>query len=195
VGSERRQLSVHAPVEYVGVPQDAMLVGDTAQRVELQLDVTRWAAPRANAMRVRVNVAALGEGEALVPISPGDVEAPPGVRVTRLTPPWVRVTISRAVERVLPVEPQVRGMPAPGFAVAGVRADPSSVALKGPRTTIEKRDRVTTAPVDVTGSRASVTQSVGLLVPEFVAPTRAHTVQVTVEIQPEGRMSERGGKQ
>jgi YbbR domain-containing protein len=118
------------------------------------------------------------------------------VRVTVVTPPWVRVSLSAALERSLPVLPGVRGRPAPGFAVAGVTSDPSTVALKGPRTTIEKLDRVETAPVDVSGSRASVTQSVGLLMPPFVVSSvRGHSVQVTVEIQPEERMQGRGRRQ
>jgi YbbR domain-containing protein len=195
VGSERRQVSAAAPVEYVGVPADAVLVGDLSQRVELQLEATRWAARRVTpeSLRVRVNVATAGEGESLIPVSPSDVEAPPGVRITRITPPWVRVSLIGAIERTLPVAAQVRGHPAAGFAVRRVTVAPSTVVLKGPRTTIERRDRVETAPVDVTGSRASVTQSVRLLVPELVAPTRGDTVEVTVEIQPEDRMQRRGG--
>jgi YbbR domain-containing protein len=189
VGSERRQMAASAPVEYVGVRPDVVLVGDPASRIDLQLEATRWAARRVttDALRVRINVAALHEGETLVPIAPADVEAPSGVRVARITPPWVRVTLARALERSLTVSPQVRGRPAPGFVVARVTADPSSVAVRGPRTTIEKRERVETAPVDVAGSRASVSHAVGLLLPDFVSPTRGHTVQVTVEIQPEGR--------
>jgi YbbR domain-containing protein len=193
VGSERRQVSTTAPVEYVGVPADVVLV-DLPPRVDLQLEATRWAARRvtAESVRVRIDVAALREGETLVPISPAEVETPPGVRVSRITPPWVRVTLAGAIERALPVEPRIRGTPAPGHVVARVTVEPSSVVVKGPRTTIEKRERVETAPVDVTGSRGSVTRSVALLLPEFVATTRAHTVQVTVEIQPEGRMQRRG---
>lgn len=189
VGSERRQMTASAPVEYVGMRSDVVLVGDPLSRVDLQLETTRWAARRVTVepLRVRVSVAALAEGESLVPIAPTDVDAPLGVRVTRITPPWVRVTLARALERSLPVAPQVRGRPAPGFVVARVTAEPSTVVVRGPRTTIETRERVDTAPVDVAGSRESVTHAVGLLLPEFVASTRNHTVQVTVEIKPGGR--------
>jgi hypothetical protein len=47
---------------------------------------------------------------------------------------------------------------------------------------------VDTAPVDVTGSRQSITQNVGLLLPDSVYATTQRTVQVTVEIRPEDSM-------
>jgi YbbR domain-containing protein len=195
VGSERRQVSTTADIEYVGLRPDVVLLGDLPDRLDLQLETTRWAGRRVTRepLRVRVDVATLQEGETMVPISPADVEAPPGIRVTRIAPPWVRVTLARALERPLPVVPTVRGAPARGHVVQRVTVDPPTVTVRGPRTTIERRDRVETAPVDVSGSRRNVTQTVALLLPEFVTPTtRAHTVQVTVEIQPEARMQSRG---
>ena len=196
VGSERRQMATTAPVEYVGLAGDVVLVGEPRERVDVQLEVTRWAAPRVTpgALRVVVNLASLPEGETVVPLSVADVEVPQGVRVTRIMPPWLRVTLSRAVEQTLPVVPRIRGVPAAGYVVRRVGVEPSVVQVKGPRTTIERRERVETVPVDVSGSRASVTQTVGLLLPEFVVATRSQTVQVTVDIQPEERMQSRGGQ-
>ena len=54
-------------------------------------------------------------------------------------------------------------------------------------------ESVETAPVDVAGSRATVTQTVGLVLPDNVYPIRAGRVQVTVEIRPETAV-QRGGK-
>ncbi len=39
--------------------------------------------------------------------------------------------------------------------------------------------------MDIAGSRATVTQTVGLVLPEMVYPVRGGTVQVTVDIRPE----------
>jgi len=69
-----------------------------------------------------------------------------------------------------------------------VAVEPQIVEVKGPRTTIEERTTVETVPVDVTGIRHSITQSVGLLLPDSVYPTTQRTVQVTVEIRPEDSM-------
>lgn len=185
--ADRVHLAVSAPIEYVGVPADVLLIPDERDRVDLQLQAARFAANRvgADSVRVRVNVAPLAEGENRVLLSAGDVQAPPGVRVVRINPASLRVVVLPAAEATLPVTPQLRGQPAPGYAVARVVAEPSSVAVRGPRSTIGTRDTIETAPVDITGSRATVTQTVGLVLPEMVYPVRGGTVQVTVDIRPE----------
>ena len=55
---ERSQLALAAPVEYVGLPDDAVLLPDPRDRVELQVEVGRWAVSRltSEALRVRAEV-------------------------------------------------------------------------------------------------------------------------------------------
>ncbi len=193
---ERTQLAVAAPVEYVGLPADAVLVPDARDRIELQLQVSRWAARRVSpeAVRVRINVAQLPAGESQIAVTPSHVVIPPGVRVTGIHPRMLRVAVLPAAEKTLAVAPRLRGQPADGYAVGRVLVQPVSVQVKGPRSTIEARDTVETAPIDLTGSQATVTQTVGLVLPEYVYPTSGGTVQVTVEIRPEGVMSRRGAQ-
>jgi YbbR domain-containing protein len=90
------------------------------------------------------------------------------------------------------VVPQVHGTPASGYAVQRVLVEPSNVEIKGPRSTIETRGEVSTFPVDVSGSRGTVTQSVGLLLPASTYLTRERTVRVTVEIAEDGMAEPQG---
>ena len=83
------------------------------------------------------------------------------------------------------VVPQVHGTPASGYAVQRVLVEPPNVRIKGPRSTIETGE-VSTFPVDVSGSRRTVSQSVGLLLPASTYLTRERTVRVTVEIAEDG---------
>jgi YbbR domain-containing protein len=100
-----------------------------------------------------------------------------------VTPARLRVHLARLSEATLRIVPVVRGIPAPGHRVAGVRVDPIAVQVKGPRSTIETRDSVQTVPVDVAGRRSSVTRSVGLALPDAVSPVNDGKVQVTVDIR------------
>lgn len=52
----------------------------------------------------------------------------------------------------------------------------------GPRSTIETGGEISTFPVDVSGSRRTIIQNVGLLLPASTYLTRERTVRVTVEI-------------
>jgi YbbR domain-containing protein len=142
-------------------------------------------------VRVRIDVAGLHEGDNLVQLWPDSVQAPPGVRVTRVAPAWTTVRVVQAATRKVRVVPQVYGRPAAAHVLGQVVVTPATVEIRGPRTTIESRVAVDTLPVDVSGYRDAVTRTVGLALPESVYPVDRRTVEVTVEIRPEETMQER----
>jgi YbbR domain-containing protein len=192
VSADRSQIGLAAPVEYVGLEGSRVVLGTPRETVDVQLEAARWAAARITpaSVRVRVDVSKLGEGDHVVRLSTEQVEAPSGVQVLRVWPAVVRLTVAGAAVKSVRVVPQIRGTPAAEYALGRVAVEPQIVQVKGPRTTIEERTTVETAPIDVSGIRQSVTRSVGLLLPDSVATTQ-RTVQVTVEIRPEDSMRER----
>jgi len=187
VSGDRSHVSFAAPVEYVGLRDGMVIVGSPPYPVDLQVDAPRWAAGQLNSahVRVRVNLAGLGEGDHAVPLGAQHVQAPAGVRVTRITPSWLRLTLAQATTRTMRVVPQIRGAPAPRHALHGVRVEPPNVEVRGPRSAIEARETVETVPVDISGSRGALSQGVGLMLPDGVYPTSQRTVQISVDIRPE----------
>jgi hypothetical protein len=183
--SDRTLVSVAVPIEYVGLARDLVLTEAPRETADVEVAVARWALSRfrPDALRVQVDLGGVREGDGLLALSAGEVRAPVGVRVRRVTPARLRVHLARLSEATLRIVPVVRGIPAPGHRVAGVRVDPIAVQVKGPRSTIETRDSVQTVPVDVAGRRSSVTRSVGLALPDAVSPVNDGKVQVTVDIR------------
>jgi YbbR domain-containing protein len=195
VGGEQVRMALGAPVEYTGLRENLTLL-DARDSVDVEVEAPRWAANRIapGALRVRIDLATAGEGESLVAMSPTLVQAPPGVTVTRITPSWVRVAAVAAITRAVQVVPQIRGTPAPRYAMRRVLVQPTTVEIRGPRSTIEKRGVVETLPVEISGSRETIKQTVGLVAPEAVSLVRERAVQVTVEIAPEDAMPSDEGK-
>ena len=193
VSADRSQIGFAAPVEYVGLEGSRVVIGTPREAVDVQLEAARWAAARLTpaSVRVRVDVSKLGEGDHVVQLSTEQVDVPSGVQVLRVWPGFVRLTLARAAVKAVRVVPQIRGTPAAEHALGEVAVEPQIVEVKGPRTTIEGRTTVETAPVDVSGIRQSITRSVGLLLPDSVYTTTQRTVQVTVEIRPEDSMRAR----
>ena len=188
IGSaERTEIALALPVEYVGLEGPLTLDGPRREMVDVQVQSTRWAAARVSpaSVHVRVDISGLREGDNVVHLAPESVQAPSGVRVTRVSPTWATVRTVRAATRTVRVVPQVQGSPAPAHVLGPVVVEPATVEIKGPRTTIEGRSAVETLPVDVSGRRAPVTQSVGLALPDSVYPVDRRTVSVTVEIRPQ----------
>jgi YbbR domain-containing protein len=185
VSANRSRLGFAAPVEYVGLEPGMVLIGAPRETVDVQVEAARWAAARLapTDLRVRVNLSRAREGDNTLPLSADDVQAPAGVNVVRVAPTSVRVSVAAAATRALRVVPQLRGSPPADVRLGRVVVEPATVQVKGPRTTIEERATVETAPVDVTDLRQSVTRTVGLQLPDSVYPTSQRTVQVTVEIR------------
>ena len=185
VSANRSRFGFAAPVEYVGLEAGMVLIGAPRETVDVQVEAARWAAARLapTDVRVRVNLSRAREGDNTLPLSADDVQAPAGVNVVRIAPTSVRVSVAIAATRALRVVPQLRGSPPPDVRLGRVVVEPATVQVKGPRTTIEERATVETAPVDVTDLRQSVTRTVGLQLPDSVYPTTQRTVQVTVEIR------------
>jgi YbbR domain-containing protein len=187
VSADRSHIGFAAPVEYVALDPRMVMTGVPRETVDVQVEAARWAAARLTPadVRVRVDLSRAREGDNALQLSADDVQAPAGVNVVRVSPNWVRVSLAAAATRDVRVVPTLRGAPPADVSLGRVVADPATVQLKGPRTTIEERTTVETAPVDVTGLRQSITRTVGLLLPDSVYPTSQRTVQVTVEIRPE----------
>jgi YbbR domain-containing protein len=191
--TERARVVLSVPVEYVGLGKDRLLVGDRPDTVDVEVEAVRWVAARVSsgAVRARVNVAGLPDGESVVSVSPGDIDVPPGASITRISPGRVRVTLAGTARQTVRVTPDIRGRPAPGFVVGRVVVDPPAVQIEGPRATIEGRDAVTTAAVDVTDARQSITEQVALSLPVSVSSAGERAVRVTVEIRAEDTMQHR----
>ena len=193
--SEQSQLALAAPVEYVGLSPELVVVEGQRETLDVEVRAVRSVVARLGpeTVRVRVDLTGLEQGESVVQVTPADVQAPPGATVTRIAPARLQLAVATAATGTVKVVPQVRGTPAPGFAVQRVVVDPTTVRIKGPRSTIETRGEVPTLPIDVSGSRRSVTQSVGLMLPASTYLTRERTVRVTVEIVEDGMSQQQQG--
>ena len=189
--SEQAQVALATTVEYVGLRPDLVIVAGLRESLDVEVRAVRSVTARLGpeTVRARVDLTGLEAGESVVQLTPSDIQIPPGATVTRIAPARLSLTVAPAETRDVKVMAQVQGAPADGYVVRRVALDPPTVRIKGPRSTIETRAEVPTLPIDVSGSRRSVTQAVGLLLPASTYLTREQTVRVTVEIA-EDRMSQ-----
>jgi YbbR domain-containing protein len=189
--SEKAELALATPVEYVGLAPSLVLMSGQRESVDVEVRAVRSVVARLGpeTVRVRVDLTGVEAGESVVDVTPADVQVPPGATVRRITPARLYLVAAAASTRTVNVVPQVRGAPAPGFTIQRVQVEPSAVTIKGPRSTIEARGEVSTLPIDVSGSRRTLAHSVGLMLPASTYLTQERTVRVTVDIAEE-RMSQ-----
>ena len=192
LSAERSEITMPAVIEYAGLDRNLVLVGQRPETAEVALSALRSAMARLSPdnVRVRVELGDVGPGESVVLLSPDRVVVPPGITVSRITPARVRIAVAPAAVQSVTVVPQVRGTPAPGYTIRNVAVEPRRVEVKGERAALARQSMLETVPVDISGSRRTVTQTVGLVVPEFAQLTRQRAVDVTVEIEAEEPMEQ-----
>lgn len=112
-----------------------------------------------------------------------------GERVDRITLSSENVLVEIRIDqeranKTVSVQPQTLGSVAPGYWVAGLRANPSAVTVEGLPTAIDNLTHLQTRPVELNAATGDVQASVDLQLPEGVRLTRAQPITVQVFVSP-----------
>src|SRR4030095_2696452 len=115
------------------------------------------------------------------------VLAPAGIVVTQVDPGNVSVTLELAGSKLVDVLPAVDGVPATGFVVSRITAEPASVTVTGPARKVASTTAATTDRIAINGAKESVTQTVSVgVLDSALRLTQSTTARVTVTIEPSG---------
>lgn len=105
----------------------------------------------------------------------------------RIEPPTVDVSVAIRRElfpRAAAVVPDLIGVPAVGFRVAGITVAPLTVVLVGTLDGLENAGPATTTPISLAGRESDLVATVSVLAPEGLTLEADATVTVRIEIQP-----------
>jgi hypothetical protein len=90
--------------------------------------------------------------ETNIDLDPSMFRTPAGVSIAEINPPSIEIRWDDVVTHSVPVQIARTGEPAPSFAVKGViKAEPSNVQARGPRSIVDVLQYARSAPFDVTG--------------------------------------------
>jgi YbbR domain-containing protein len=154
VRGEPGRVTVTVPVDFRTLPAGLELRDAAADGVRVQVAGSRFLVERLRPDQVGLHVDLRGAGPAVttVDLGAGDVELPPGLRVTGIEPPRLTVALERRVVKTVPVTPVASPLP-PGAGPAVWAVDPPSVAVVGPQSAVDRLKDVKTRPLDLTGLR------------------------------------------
>src|SRR5215468_4235136 len=97
-----------------------------------------------------------GRGPRTYRLTADDVNTPPEVEVIALAPDSITVALESAVEKSVPIVPEVTGTPADGTRVTEVSVEPRTALVVGPESAVAKLTQVRTEPISVTGRRSTM---------------------------------------
>lgn len=121
----------------------------------------------------------------LVPVDAGGVPVE-GVALSPATV-TVEIPINPVVGlKLVPVQPQIVGLPAPGFELTGVLVEPPLIAVTGGSGRLDAVGVLTTAPIEIGGARDALARAVRVVFPDGTSPNEGEPeiVRVTIQVAP-----------
>ena len=152
------------PLEYQNVPPDTEVTGDAARTVEVRLRGPSTLIREITAKDISTVIdldQMPRDGEKTLPLNPQHVHAPFGVDVLSVTPSSIRVALEPTMTGTLLVLPQTTGRLPQGYEIQTV-VNPKSIKAEGPASHIRPLVSVMTTPIDISGRKATFSQTVDL---------------------------------
>lgn len=181
------QAPVAAPIEFRNVPDKLEVVGDIPRSVEVWLKGSPGLLQRVRAgeVYIQIDLRGVGPGPRTAYVAPADVRVPHSVSVAAIRPASFSFVLEPSLQRTLPVKAQIAGRPAVGFRVAGVRCEPATIAVAGPKSRLASVEAVLTQPVTVAEAEIDLVRHVGLELPDpLVRIVDPRPIRVTAQIAP-----------
>jgi len=170
VGEQSVEVTLRVPLQVYPPDGGRMAVLSSSQQdVTLRLSVSRNLLSVITQQSIKAVHRIKGvdkAGEYNFRIEPRDIAIPPGnARILGIYPEAVTVTLDEVIVQKFPIQVDLAGDPAQGYAVdkEGVRLEPEAVLIEGPKGKLEKLKMILTEIVNVVGRTQSFRKKVRLI--------------------------------
>lgn len=185
-GEQRDERTLNAPLTLARLPKNTTLLNVPGDFVTVQLrgpkSLISGLSP--NEVDVNLDLSNLKEGENLVAVKSEQVDVPRGVEVVQVSPRVVRLVLESVAERTVRVAARVEGNPAAGYYFKRASAHPDRVRLVGPRSEVNRLEKVYTSTISIEGRSHDFGATTSLEpVGKLIKVEGPALVQVSVEIR------------
>lgn len=187
-GEQIVERALRIPLEFTNLPSHLELIGEPVNVVDVRVRGSSGALSRIGSGEL---VAVLDLRSArpgpqrLFHLTGADVRAPFGVEVVQVNPSTLFMGFEPSATKLVPIVPDTEGLPAPGFEVGTVTAEPSTVEVVGPASAVAALTQAITEPVSVVGASSTVVETVTIgLADPTVRIRLLETTRVTVPVRP-----------
>jgi YbbR domain-containing protein len=150
-GARELTTAVTVPVQYRNIPKHLEISSDLIEEAHLVVrgpstQLSRLSGPE---IPVVIDLAEVrAAGQRTYTIERRNTALPPAVTLDRVVPSQVRLVFEPRITRRVPVQVEFANIPA-GQSVEGFVVEPPSLEVFGPRSSVEKIERVSADPIDL----------------------------------------------
>jgi hypothetical protein len=181
------QRGFDVPMVLRGIPDDLVIVDQSADEVNVRIQGTRAALRNISPadLEYPIEVSGAKPGVLTVEVDPTPIDLPRGAEIVSRSPSRVDLTLARRGSKAVRVRPDVTGEPAAGLQVGEIEVTPPRVRITGAQPEVLRLNEVLTETIDVTGATEDVVKDVAIaLGGSHVWLEEVEPVQVHVRIAP-----------
>jgi len=165
------------------LPDDKVLVSERVDELRVTIRGPRRRLQRFDETKVpRVDIDLRRGDSGNVLITADMIKLPSGLSVTSITPRTVHVAFDKRVEKIVVVEPRTDGQPQHGFYMAGAKATPATIQVRGAESALATLSAVATASQSIESRTESFVAETKIIPPDGVDVVGSPNVSVAVQI-------------
>ncbi len=177
--------SVMVPVEVINLPGDLVISNQFKKVIDVSVSGPRSLVlnMEKGSINRQIDLARAKPGTMVLENSNDSIAVPRGVKVVRIQPRSVILSLDKLIQKQFSVNPVTTGTLAPGYVLNGIRMEPDAISITGPRTVLEKFDVLRTREIDIQGLKKSTEIQVPLeLDPVIVDLIGATTITASFDV-------------
>lgn len=186
IGERDSEEAIKVPVELRQIPAALMITSPRVDFVDVRVVGPRTLLGRIDygQLSIALDLSGALPGPAVFTVNVDRLNLPRGVRVVRVTPAQITVTLERIGRKVVPVVLSLSGQPPTDFHMTAVRVSPEEVEITGPDPQVEAIESVTTEALRLNDeSRASMRRELAIEPMGEYVKARPAAVAVEVDIE------------
>lgn len=165
------------------LPDDKVLVSERVDELRITIRGPRRRLQRFDETKIpRVDIDLRRGDSGNVLITADMIHLPSGLTVTSITPRTVHVAFDKRVEKIVVVDPRTDGQPQHGFFMAGAKATPATIQVRGAESALATLSAVATASLSIESRTESFVAETKVVPPDGIDVVGSPSVSVAVQI-------------
>lgn len=183
------EIVIDVPLEFKNIPKNLELLRQNTKKVSLNISGHERLLKALSPMDVRVfvDLSNAKKGETVYYLDKDNIVIPRTIKVLRIEPTSVKVTLDESTSRIVPVRAYLIGSPETGYKVKSIDVRPSFVEVEGAKTEVARIALLRTEPIDITGIDSNMAQNVRINTNGRNIRTKVSEVTVKITVERTGR--------
>jgi YbbR domain-containing protein len=154
VGQKPAERPFKVPVEFSHVPADVVVSHSGVEEIEVRVmgPPALLSTIQPEQLKVALDLDGAKPGTSTFRLGSDSFNPPRGVRVTRITPAVINLTLEALATRMVAVSVRLAGEPPFGYKVGEVETHPGRVQVKGPEGVVSTTLAIETEPIQLDGA-------------------------------------------